>query len=435
MTSGFSPSASLGKFQDYEISMTRDPKLLWPALWRLSLAGPIFTAVYIACNVYTATRENVGTWMWDWERHIPFIPEMVIPYWSLDLFFIGAFFMCSGKIELNLLTKRLVTVTILSGICFVIFPLKMGVPRPQPNGWTAPLFHALYHNDLPYNLAPSLHISLRSLLWVFYGAHLTGWSRRLLKIWFMLIGISTLLVWQHHVIDVATGFLMGWLVTVLIPDPRIPDTETPSQKLALRYGVGAIVCAGLAFLWFGFAWPAVALGIFSLAYATGRTSILGKQNGCLSPSSEWCLLPVLSIAWIYQRKWLIAQPAFYEISTGILFGRKPSTQEAAALASSHRLAVLDLTAESNAPPVFREKTAYFNLPLLDLVPPSPDKIQVALEFINTQRSQGRTVFIHCQLGLQRSATIAAHWLVESGNEPDLNAAITELRTLNPILKI
>lgn len=415
--------------------MTREPKLLWPALWRLALAGAVFIGIYGACNAFTATRPDVGTWMWEWERHIPFIPEMVVPYWTLDLFFIGAFFLCSSKVELNLLTKRLITVTVLSGICFLLFPLKMGLERPTPEGWTAPLFRALYHNDLPYNLAPSLHISLRSLIWVFYGAHLTGWTRRIVKIWFMLIGLSTLLVWQHHVIDVAAGFLMGWLVTALIRDPRIADARTPSGKLALRYGAAGVICAALAFLWFGFAWPAVAFGIFSLAYATGRASILGKQNGCLSPSSEWCLLPVLFGTWLYQRKWLLSRPAWFEVSPGVLFGRKLSTREAAELSSSKPLSVLDLTAESNAPTPLRENASYFSLPLLDLVRPSPEHIRIATDFIRDERARGREVFIHCQLGLQRSATIAAHWRVSAGEDSTLESATLSLRKINPAIML
>jgi hypothetical protein len=122
--------------------MNREPReagLFWPALWRLALAGTVFVGVYGFCNRFTATRENVGTWFWEWERHIPFVKEMVIPYWSLDLFFIGAFFLCSNKAELNLLTKRLVAVTLASGLCFLLFPLKMGFDRPEPSGWTAPL--------------------------------------------------------------------------------------------------------------------------------------------------------------------------------------------------------------------------------------------------------------------------------------------------------
>jgi len=410
----------------------REPGLLWPALWRLALAGGLFILVYGACNRFTAGRDDVGVWMWEWERHIPFVREMVVPYWSLDLFFCGAFFLCASKAELNLLTKRLVAVTLLSGLCFLLFPLKMGLPRPEPSGWTAPLFRALYFNDLPCNLAPSLHISLRSLVWVFYGAHLTGRLRRITKVWFMLIGASTLLVWQHHVIDVATGFLAGWAVAALIPDKRQAATRNPSRKLALRYGTGSVICAGLAFLWFGFAWPAVAFGIVALAYATGSSRLLGKENGTISPAAEWCMLPVMLGAWLVQRRWLKRQPAFREITPGVFFGRKLSEHEAAGLVLEGPLAVLDLTAEANAPVAFREYTLYFNLPLLDLVPLRAEDIGRALDFIREQQPQ-RRVLIHCQLGLQRSATIAEHWQVASGRAENLESAKSALRRMDPAL--
>lgn len=72
--------------------------------------------------------------------------------------------------------------------------VKFGWARPEPSGWTAPLFHALYANDLPFNLTPSLHISLRSLIWVAFAAHLRGGLRTVVKVWFIIIGISTLLL-------------------------------------------------------------------------------------------------------------------------------------------------------------------------------------------------------------------------------------------------
>jgi dolichol kinase len=261
----------------------REPGLLWPALWRLALAGAAFVIVYSGCNHFTAARGDVPTLMFEWERHIPFVRELVVPYWSLDLFFCGAFFMCRSRHELNLLTKRLIAVTIASGVCYLLFPLKLALPRPEPVGWTAPLFHVLYFNDLPYNLAPSLHISLRSLVWVFYGAHLTGWLRTSVKVWFILIGLSTLLVWQHHLVDVAGGFVMGWAIAALIPDPRQLGTRNPSRHYALRYGAGATVCVALSFVSIFFVWPAVACGIMALAYVTGLSRLLGKENGTLSP--------------------------------------------------------------------------------------------------------------------------------------------------------
>ena len=97
-----------------------------------------------------------------------------------------------------------------SAVFYLLIPLKFGWARPESSGWTAPLFHELYANDLPFNLAPSLHISLRSLIWVAFAAHLRGWLRTVVKVWFIIVGISTLLIWQHHLIDVVEGFLMGW---------------------------------------------------------------------------------------------------------------------------------------------------------------------------------------------------------------------------------
>jgi hypothetical protein len=274
---------------------------------------------------------------------------------------------------------------------------------------------------MPYNLAPSLHISLRSLVWITYGAHLTGLLRKFTKVWFILIGLSTLLVWQHHVIDVATGFMMGGMIAALIPDPRFKTERTPSPRLALRYGAGAVACAALAFLWFGFAWPAVSLSIVALAYATGLSRVLGKENGTLSPSAEWCLMPVLLVTRIYQRRWLRREPAWCEITPGVLFGRKLTSREAEGLLADGPLAVLDLTSESNAATILRERAHYHSLPLLDLVKPADEDIAKALAFIREQQPQ-RRVYVHCQLGLQRSALIVAHWLVESGGAGDLEGA-------------
>jgi protein-tyrosine phosphatase len=93
------------------------------------------------------------------------------------------------------------------------------------------------------------------------------------------------------------------------------------------------------------------------------------------------------------------------------FGRKVTKAKKPRTRQGGDLAVLDLTAESNAPVAFREHAHYHNLPLLDLVPLKPEHITAALDIIREQRAAGRRVFMHCQLGLQRSALIAAHWLV------------------------
>jgi hypothetical protein len=134
------------------------------------------------------TRGDVPTLMFEWEIHMPFVRELVVPYWSLDLFFCGAFFLCGSKRGAESAHEAPHRRHHRQRIVLPAVSAEARLPRPEPDGWTAPLFHALYFNDLPYNLAPSLHISLRSLVWVFYGAHLTGWVRTAVKVWFILIG-------------------------------------------------------------------------------------------------------------------------------------------------------------------------------------------------------------------------------------------------------
>ena len=416
----------------------RDPGLFWRAVGCLALAGAVFVLVYGGCNRFAATRSGVGSCYFEWERNLPFVPWLIVPYWTLDLFFCGAFFLCGTRAELRLLTTRLVAVVLASAIFYLFFPMRFGWERPEPSGWTAPLFQALYANDQPFNLAPSLHISLRSLVWVAYGAHLRGSLRTIVKVWFILIGLSTLLVWQHHFIDVVGGFLMGWFIKTLIPaSPRRAEPGTSAhRKMALRTGGLAVAFAAMAmpggaWLWFG--WPAVACGIVALAYHRRDARILGKENGTLSPAAEWCLLPWLLVARAVQHRYLKG-PSSREVSPCLLLGRRHTQSEATALVSRAPLAVLDLTAEGNAPQAFRERAVYCNIPLLDLVPIEAGALREALEFIRKHHSTS-TVLVHCQLGLFRSATVVARWLIESGEVSDHATAVERIRSIDPRVRL
>lgn len=415
----------------------REPGLFWRAVGCLAIAGILHIVVYSWCNQFTATRSDVGSLYFEWERNVPFVPWLIVPYWSLDFFFCGAFFLCRNRAELRLLTLRLVFVVLASAACFLLFPMRFGWARPEPQGWTAPLFHALYANDLPYNLAPSLHISLRSLVWVVYGASLRGWLRTTVKVWFILIGVSTLLLWQHHFLDVATGFLMGWFVKAVIPATtrRSVPSEPLHTKIAWAVGGLAAVCGAIATLgggWFWFGWLAVAFGIVAIAYARRDARFFGKENGTLTPAAEWCLLPWMLLARAVQHRHLNGPPS-RKIAPNVLLGRRHTAAEATALVAAGPLAVLDLRAEGNAPPAFREHAAFLNIPLLDLIPPPAAAVREALDFIRAHQAE-RTVLIHCQLGLFRSATVAAAWLVESGAAPNNAAAVEFLRTIDPRIK-
>src|SRR5256885_4184668 len=119
------------------------------------LLSLLFLAVYGGSNWLTAHRPHVGSLFFEWERFIPFIPIMVLPYMSIDLFFLAAPFFCRTKAELSSLTGRISLAIIASGICFLLFPLRFGFERPAVSGWLGTIFNTFRTLDQPYNLVPS----------------------------------------------------------------------------------------------------------------------------------------------------------------------------------------------------------------------------------------------------------------------------------------
>src|SRR5437667_7417094 len=136
-----------------------------------ALLSLLFLVVYGACNWVTSLRADVGTLYFAWERHIPFVPWMIIPYMSIDLFFIAAPFLCKSDAELRALSNRIILAILIAGLFFLLFPLRFAFDRPPVTGWLAPIFNNFRTMDKPFNLVPSLHIALRTILAATYARH------------------------------------------------------------------------------------------------------------------------------------------------------------------------------------------------------------------------------------------------------------------------
>jgi membrane-associated phospholipid phosphatase len=186
----------------------------------------LFLIVYGGCNWITARRANVGTFYFAWERKIPFVPFFILPYMSIDLFFIVAPFLCRTHRELSILAKRIAAAIILAGICFLLFPLRFAFLRPHADGWLGAVFDWFRGMDAPYNLLPSLHAALMLILLDVYFHQLRGFLRAATMIWFVLIALSPVLTYQHHLIDIVGGVVLALLCFCLFrwPDFRsLPD--------------------------------------------------------------------------------------------------------------------------------------------------------------------------------------------------------------------
>ncbi len=178
--------------------------------------------VYGGCSWITAHRSDVGTWYYEWERYIPFVPLLIIPYMSIDLFFVGGPFLCQSRNELRVLAQRITFAILAAGACFLLIPLRLSGARPQPNDWTAAIFKFLRIFDQPYNLFPSLHITFRTILADLYARHTKGLIRLASHAWFILIGFSTLLTGQHHFVDIIGGFALAAICFYLFRNKNEP---------------------------------------------------------------------------------------------------------------------------------------------------------------------------------------------------------------------
>jgi len=208
----------------------------------------LFLGVYGGCNWFTSLRSDVGTLYFSWERYIPFVPMMVIPYMSIDLFFVGAPFICRSNQELATFARRVTAAILIAGVCFLLFPLRFAFARPHTGGWIGALFDWFRGMDMPYNMLPSLHIALRTFLGDTYSRHTSGVVRVASNTWFSLIAISTLLTYQHHVMDVVGGFaLAGYCFYCLQEFPvRLPVTE--NRRVGSYYLAGALLMAVIILL-------------------------------------------------------------------------------------------------------------------------------------------------------------------------------------------
>ena len=402
------------------------------------LLSVLFLAVYSGTNWLTAQRSDVGTWYYAWERFIPFVPLMVIPYMSIDLFFVAApFFLCSDRRELATFSRRVTLAVLVGGVCFLLMPLKLGHERPRVEGWLGALFGWFFAADLPYNLCPSLHIALRTILAETYARHTRKFWNIASHVWFSLVGFSTLLTYQHHVIDVAGGFLLATICFYLVPAVAHGHPVMPNRRIGSYYFLASVAASLMAALLWPrggiLLWPAADGLVAAAAYFGLGPGIYRKIDGRLTLSTRLLLAPLLVGQKLSLRYYRRQCRAWDEATPQVWIGRKLSDREAADAVRQGVTAVLDVTAEfSEAGPFL--STRYLNIPILDLTAPTPEQLQRCVAFVSENAVRG-VVYVHCKIGYSRSAVVVGAYLMESGAVGSAEEAIARLRAVRPSLVV
>jgi protein-tyrosine phosphatase/membrane-associated phospholipid phosphatase len=409
------------------------------------LLSLLFVVVYGGTNWWTAQRPEgqVGTWNFPWElTAIPYVPLLIVPYMSIDLFFAVAPFLCRNAHALRVFAQRVTFSIVTATVFFLLMPLKLAWPqRPRVAGWFGDLVEqscsAPFLMDYPHNLFPALHIALCLILAEMYARHTRGVVRVVICIWFGLISVSTVLTWQHHVVDVAGGLVLGGFACYLWCAPHPRRAVVPNFRVGCYYAAGAATVLALvpaAWPWSVFLlWPAASLGIVAGGYFGLGPGIFRKVNGCLPWTTRLVLAPILIgqyVSLLYYRR---RCHAWDEVVPGMLMGRTLTEAEAAAAVGQGVTAVLDLTAEFSETTAFRA-TRYRNLPILDLTAPTQEQLHEAVSFLAEEAANG-VVYLHCKVGYSRSAAIAGAYLLASHQAVTVSEAVARLRRVRPSLVI
>jgi protein-tyrosine phosphatase/membrane-associated phospholipid phosphatase len=409
------------------------------------LLSVLFVTFYGITNWFTAQRAHadVQTWHFAWElTTIPYVPLLIVPYMSMDLFFFVAAFLCSEERELRTFAKRVVFSILVAAAFFLLLPLKLAWPeRPHVVGWLGDFVErsctAPFLMEYPHNLFPSLHILLCVIVADIYIRHSRGIVRALLCAWFILIGMSTLLTWQHHLVDIMGGLMLAGFAFYFFREADWRRPVMPNVRVACYYIAGSVLVLILAKAlgrWGVFLlWPAVGLGMTAGAYFGIGPGIFRKAEGRLPWSTRFVLAPILLgqyLSLVYYRRQ--CRP-WDELTPGILVGGTLTKAQATEALQQGVMAVLDLTAEFSEAASFRA-TRYLNLPVLDLTAPTQHQLREAATFIAAQVTEG-IVYVHCKIGYSRSAAAVGAYLLASGQAGTIAEAVELLRKARPSIVI
>ncbi|MDD2775329.1 MAG: hypothetical protein PHU06_05185 [Gallionella sp.] len=195
----------------------------WPdaARWRaflkfMALFYVFFFPLYFGAGYVAAHAPQTFGFYGAWERNIPLVPWMIWPYLSLYSVFLLPLFHLSAK-QIDILARQSTATLLIAGGILLLLPAHLGFAPAKVVGLHQPLFDLLTQVDTPHNLVPSLHVAFAALI-------LLGCAERGPKFWawgygawLVLMSASTVLVHQHHLLDVISGLGLAFIMRRIFP--------------------------------------------------------------------------------------------------------------------------------------------------------------------------------------------------------------------------
>ena len=381
----------------------------------LALNATVFALAYTLSNAYAASGAPHASVAMAWERAIPFLPWMIVPYLSSGIFFAGSFFWLQTQDQLRVLSQRLLLCTVIACLVFVLWPLQLSSTRPaiDSNLW-APLFAYLNLVDRPYNQLPSLHVAYCLVFWSSLKSNLTPLPMLALGTWLALVAIATLYTYQHHFLDVLAGLLLGGMSLLMISPLAAEQRYTPA--VALHYALaalGSIFLGVVTELVLVGSYFALCFALVSWAYWRQNPTFLRKRRGQFPALSLVLFAPYLlgyRLIWWGVRMRERGKPVIRHCTDKLFISRRLTHAEAKLLPPE--CAVIDLANELAELKCLRTGRYHF-VAMLDLVPVAPATCAQIVALIEAEIAAGRSVLLHCAMGYARCVEISDAYLLKA----------------------
>lgn len=380
--------------------------LHWPTrILHLLINLLAFSLIYPLANLLAQQSHVERSVVLLLDHAIPFVPWMIVPYMSSGLLLALSFLWVRSKDDVRVLSQRLLLATVVAAMVFVLYPVRFSMQRPAVDASLPSfLFGLLSAVDRPYNQMPSLHVTYCVILWASLRTSVMRYVMRMvLAVWLMLVAIATVFTYQHHLLDVVGGLLLGTVAVYAIR----PGRKAPNVAFYYLMSAGIVLLVGVSYLksWFGL-YLAMSLALVALTYARGDRFFLHKREGRFA---WWVWLLYGPYLFGYVLTWLAVRfrerhkPPFVQVNDSLWIGRRLTNHEAKQLPAD--CVVFDLANELSETPALRSHP-YRHFPLLDLVSPDVAVVDAIVDAMLYETDAGRPIYLHCAMGYSRSTFLA-----------------------------
>ncbi|HEX9945369.1 MAG TPA: phosphatase PAP2 family protein [Thermoanaerobaculia bacterium] len=206
-----------------------EPFLAWPGIASLRLTLPlsylffkIFFSVYGGTSLLAGLRAPRPVFHFGWELHLPFVPSVALLYLSVPLMLALTPFILRTWRTLTPFFLTLTAETLVAGAFFLLVPVAQSYPERVASGFFGGVFRLADRLNLDHNEFPSLQIAFAVTAAMVFGRR-CGWlGRAMFALWAAGVGVSTLLMHEHHLLDIAGGAMLG-LAAVATVQRRTSD--------------------------------------------------------------------------------------------------------------------------------------------------------------------------------------------------------------------